>query len=356
MKRLKELKDKTYHLLLAGMFTCIFSGCELTSRSNKIEVTSTGDPKLEVGIKADSLKKEEISGQLDTALYRRQYQELLQNGGSPLWPAIAEYPVTGALLPYYRVIAFYGNLYSKRMGVLGALPPDEMLDSLMQEVRRWQDADSSRLVKPALHYIAVTAQRDPGKNKKYRLRMPDKEIDKVIEMAAKIDAVVFLDIQIGHSTLEEEIPMLRKYLSMPNVHLGIDPEYAMQGNYIPGRKVGTFDAKDINYASTYLGNLVRELNLPAKILVVHRFTKGMVTNAKEIKISPEVQVVMHMDGFGGRAKKLSSYQLTITKEPVQFTGFKLFYKNDTVDPSKPYVMQPDEILKLYPVPIYIQYQ
>jgi len=35
---------------------------------------------------------------------------------------------------------------------------------------------------------------------------------------------------------------------------------------------------------------------------------------------------------------------------VQFTGFKLFYKND-----KP-MMAPAEVLSLSPVPVYIQYQ
>jgi hypothetical protein len=43
--------------------------------------------------------------------------------------------------------------------------------------------------------------------------------------------------------------------------------------------------------------VVRKINSP-KVLVVHRFTQGMVTNYKKNKTVPEVQVVMHMDGFG----------------------------------------------------------
>ena len=41
-------------------------------------------------------------------------------------------------------------------------------------------------------------------------------------------------------------------------------------------------------------------------------------------------------------------------EPVQFTGFKLFYKNDTKRGSR--LMTPEEILQLTPKPVYIQYQ
>lgn len=292
----------------------------------------------------------------DTILYDQLVSSLSHHDTSEFWPVSAAYPNKGALLPFSRVIAFYGNLYSIRMGVLGALPPDEMLDSLQSEVSRWEAADSLITAKPALHYIAVTAQRDPGKGSKYRIRMPDAQIQKVLELAKRIDALVFLDIQVGRSTLQEEIPLLREYLKLPHVHLGIDPEYSMKTASVPGEKLGTMDAADINYASAYLAQLVAENNLPPKILVVHRFKKSMLTNYKQIETRPEVQLVIHMDGFGRRELKLSSYKQTITNEPVQFAGFKLFYKNDTVDPKMPTVMQPGEILRLNPVPVYIQYQ
>ncbi|HQW02040.1 MAG TPA: hypothetical protein PLR30_06170 [Saprospiraceae bacterium] len=292
----------------------------------------------------------------DSVLYDQLVRSLSHNDTSEIWPVRESYPGIGAFLPFSRIIAFYGNLYSTRMGVLGALPPDEMLDSLQSEVRRWEAADSTMTAKPALHYIAVTAQRAPGKGGKYRLRMPDTQIQKVLELAKQIDALVFLDIQVGRSTLQEEIPLLREYLKLPHVHLGIDPEYSMKTASVPGEKLGTMDAVDINYASEYLAQLVVENNLPPKILVVHRFKTSMLTNYKQIEKRPEVQLIVHMDGFGRRELKLSSYKQTITNEPVQFAGFKLFYKNDTVDPKMPTIMQPDEILKLNPVPVYIQYQ
>jgi hypothetical protein len=77
----------------------------------------------------------------------------------------------------------------------------------------------------------------------------------------------------------------------------------------------------------------------------------MVTNYKNIKLVPEVQVVIDMDGFGSKVLKQDTYKAYIYREPVQFTGFKLFYKND-----KPAMYTPEELLKLTPIPIYIQYQ
>ena len=41
-----------------------------------------------------------------------------------LWPVKTVYPNAGALLPFNRIIAYYGNLYSKNMGVLGEYPED----------------------------------------------------------------------------------------------------------------------------------------------------------------------------------------------------------------------------------------
>jgi hypothetical protein len=272
------------------------------------------------------------------------------------WPVKTAYPLPGALLPMNRIVAYYGNFYSVHMGILGELPPDEMLKKLQGEVKKWEKADPQTPVIPAIHYIAVTAQGSPGKGGKYILRMPFTQIDKALELAKRINAVVFLDVQVGHSTVEAEIPQLEKYLSMPNVHLAIDPEFSMKTGRKPGTIIGTFSAGDINFVSGYLTKLVKKYNLPPKILVVHRFTLGMVTGYKQIKTQPEVQMVMDMDGWGFPAKKVSSYRLAIQREPVQFTGFKLFYKNDIKTPPWRTMMTPEQVLKLYPKPIYIQYQ
>lgn len=272
-----------------------------------------------------------------------------------LWPVKTVYPDAGALLPFNRIVAYYGNLYSTKMGVLGEYPEDEMLQMLQTEIQKWQIADPSTPVIPALDYIAVVAQGNGGDDGKYIFRMPDSETNKVLAMAAKINALVFLDVQVGNSSVQTEVPLLEKYLKIPNVHLAIDPEFSMKTSAHPGSVIGTFDASDINFVSNYLANLVRENNLPPKILVVHRFTEGMVTNYKQIKTMPEVQIVMNMDGWGDQAHKLATHQQFIYSEPVQFTGFKLFYKNDLLIPGSA-ILTPADLLKLTPQPIYIQYQ
>jgi hypothetical protein len=294
---------------------------------------------------------------LDTAEYDRRFDSLISQVKSKKWAELEDvYPNPGAILPFKRVVAYYGNFYSEKMGILGELPEDEMLTKLKTEVQKWEEADTATKVVPAIHYIAVTAQRSPGKANKYRLRMPKDQIEKAVRIAEKAGAIVILDIQIGMSSLAEELPQLDTFLKMPNVHLGIDPEFSMKTGARPGKKIGSFDAEDVNYASKYLAGLVQLFKLPPKILVVHRFTKPMLTNYKDIMLRPEVQVVVQMDGWGGRAKKKGTYRQVIYPEPVQFAGFKIFYKNDTKSGKDITEMQPEEVLKLAPKPIYIQYQ
>jgi hypothetical protein len=271
------------------------------------------------------------------------------------WPVKCAAPLPGSILPAKRIVAYYGNPLSKRMGALGEFPKDEMLRRLKGEVAKWQAADPSTPVQPALHLIAVVAQGDPGKAGKYRMVMPDATINQVYGWAKEAGAILFIDIQTGHDDIRTLLPRFEWLLKNPDVHLGIDPEFNLiKSGKKPGTKIGTYDAADINFASGYLQGLVKKYNLPPKVFTVHRFTRNGVTNAKGIVLRPEVQMVMHMDGWGAPWLKRDSYKDYIVAEPVQYTGFKLFYHNDTKkgDP----LMTPQDLLKLHPKPVYIQYQ
>lgn len=343
----------SFSFVLLSFVLILFNSCANVSGSENHADTTA------VAITADSVPAVNTAPPAapaaDAATYEKAVNYMLNGDSSGKWPAKTPAPLAGSILPYKRVIAYYGNLYSKQMGILGELPKNEMFAKLKGEMAKWEKADPNTPVQPALHYIAVTAQGSPGKAGKYRLRMPFNQIDTILKMADEINAIVFLDIQVGLGSLQEEVPELVEYLKKPNVHLGIDPEFSMKGGQKPGAVIGVFDAADINYSIDFLTKLVKENNLPPKILVVHRFTQGMVTNYQNIKPTPEVQVVMHMDGWGEPELKKGTYRNHIYKEPVQFTGFKLFYKND-IKKAPHVLMTPDDLMKLKPLPLYIQYQ
>jgi hypothetical protein len=269
-----------------------------------------------------------------------------------LWPVRGPEPLPGAILPNRRIVAYYGNPLSRRMGVLGEYEPEQMLRMLDAEVKAWQEADPATPVQPALHLIAVVAQAGPGRDGMYRARMGDSLIERVARWAASRNALVFLDVQVGRSTLRQELPALARFLQRPNFHLGIDPEFSMKNGGLPGKRIGTFDAEDINYAAEFLQGLVTTHRLPPKVLVVHRFTRNGVTNYRNIRLRPEVQVVMHMDGFGSPWLKQNTFREFIKAEPVQFAGWKQFYKSRNDNPRTPIAT----IARLNPKVLYIQYQ
>lgn len=303
------------------------------------------------------VEEENLRTPVDTAKYDQILKKLANGDTTGKWPVKNQpYPLDGAILPFKRIIVYYGNLHSKKMGALGEYAPKEMWAKLNAEVKRWEKVDPSTPVQVGLHYIAAVASGTPGKDGKYINRMGNKQIDSVLKIAKmQPNTIVFLDLQVALSNLKAEIPHIQKYLELPNVHLGIDPEFSMKDGSLPGKKIGTYDAADLNYVTGLLADMVKKYNLPPKVFVVHRFTRKMVSNYQNIKLRPEVQIVMHMDGWGEPDLKLGTYRHFIFSEPVQFTGFKIFYKNDLKKaPNR--LMTPEELMKLKPIPSYIQYQ
>ena len=276
--------------------------------------------------------------------------------------AMASWPtgptaLSGAILPHSRIVAYYGNPHSKKMGVLGEYPEQQMLSMLDETVAMWRKADASTPVIPAIHLVTVVAQGSAGSDGKWRRREDSQTIEQAYRWAQSRQGLFFVDIQAGHSTLEQELPLLLKYLERPEVHLGLDPEFYMhhkRAGIRPGVKVGQMMSSDVNYVIDVLDKLVREKNLPPKILVVHRFRFDMLPDAEKIKPTPAVQVVMHMDGWGPAWLKFDSYKDYIVQYPVAFTGFKIFYQNDAKSGDR--ILTPPEVLRLLPRPLYVQYQ
>jgi len=280
-------------------------------------------------------------------------RDSLSRDSQPVWP-VAPTPLPGSILPARRIVAFYGNPLSRRMGILAMQPVDSMLARLDRVTAEWTAADSTTPAQPALHLIAVVAQGSPGRDGKYRQRADSALIERVYGWARSRNALLFLDVQLGRSSLKAELPRLLPFLRRPDVHLGLDPEFAMGERGTPGTRIGSLDAADVNEAIDLLDSLVTTDSLPPKVLVVHRFTRDMLDHSDRIRIDPRVQVVIDMDGWGPPWMKRESYRRYVARYPVEYTGFKLFYRNDTKAGDR--LMTPAQVLALFPRPFYIQYQ
>lgn len=236
------------------------------------------------------------------------------------------------------------------MGVLGETDPETMMQNLKEQAAAYSTADPGRPAVPTIELIASTAQRNPGEDSTFIARLPPEEIEEYATLAEENGALLLLDMQLGQSTVADEVETLRPFLERPYVHLAIDTEYYVREGEIPGVDLGGVDGAEIQGAVEALSRLVEEAGIPDKILLVHQFESSIVTNKQLIEPTENVQVVLNADGFGPAEDKTTKYDVLVGDEPIQYGGFKLFYRQD--EP----LLSPEEVLELDPVPVVVNYQ
>jgi hypothetical protein len=255
-----------------------------------------------------------------------------------------------ALLPNYRIISYYGHPHVDTMGILGEYSKEELLAKMQEEGAAYEAADPSKPVMLAFEIIASVAQSYPGDDDTYLLHTDDETIQEYIDFATANNMIVILDVQIGLSTVKAEIDSVEKWLLNPNVHLALDPEFAMAEGQIPGTSIGGIDASDVTYAQERLAKLSADNDLPPKVLIVHQFHEGMIVGSESLAPMDGVQLVIDFDGYGDPANKIAGYNLFLQERQIQFAGIKLFYTQD--DP----LMTPQEVVALSPPPDFVCYQ
>lgn len=252
------------------------------------------------------------------------------------------------LFPDRRVVAFYGNPRDDELGALGIGTPTQAARKLIAQARPYDL--KARPVLPAMELISTVATAAPGPSGEYRDRMPFTMIRRYLAAARKAKALLVLDIQPGRGEFGPEIERLEPFLREPDVGLALDPEWHVGPDALPGKVIGSTDADVVNAAATYLSRIVRERNLPEKLLIVHRFTDNMIARADRLKPAPGVQTVVNVDGFGANSVKIAKYHAFVRSTPTARRGFKLFYKEDVR------TMSPKSVLALSPRPDVVVYE
>jgi hypothetical protein len=253
------------------------------------------------------------------------------------------------IFPRYRVVAFYGAPQDPQLGELGIGPPRRAAAKLIRQARPY--AAGGRPVLPAMELITDVASYAPGDDGLYRTRQSDAVIRRYLTAARRAKALLILDIQPGHAGFLTESRHLLKWLRMPDVSLALDPEWHTPPGVIPGKAFGSVDAMEVNAVSFWLEGVVRAHHLPQKLLVVHRFTPGMITNEPRLKPRPDVAVTVNVDGFGTNVVKVAKYKSFAKRRSTGLhNGFKLFYHEDV------HTMGPSQVLRVHPRPELVVYE
>ena len=257
---------------------------------------------------------------------------------------------SGGPLEDHRLVMYYGTPLSDQMGILGEYPPKEMMRRLEKQARAYSKADPKHPAIPTIELIASTAQRDPGPDGLYVSRLDPKVIRRYADLAKRNGALLMLDVQLGRDTVMDEVRALEPFLKLPYVELAIDTEYHVGPGEVPGQDLGSVDGSEVQQAVRYLDRLVEQKHLPDKVVLVHQFQAGVVTNVGLVKPTKHVEVVLNADGFGVPKDKLAKYRLLVRNQPVQYGGFKLFYGQD-----RP-LLTPEEVVRMDPAPAVVNYQ
>lgn len=254
-----------------------------------------------------------------------------------------------AVLEDSIVVAWYGNPWSGRMGILGRLQGEALAKGLRQQAEEYAKVTKKKVI-PAYELIAVVAQPQPGRDGRYRRRESREVIERTLREARDAGFRTILDVQTGRSTVLRELAYLAPYLAQPDVYLALDPEFSMGEDGVPGRRIGTMYASEVNDAIGVLETIIERHNLPPKVLIVHQFTTGMLPDKEAIWTSPVLDIVLDMDGFGSPALKRHTYRTVLRQKELEYSGFKLFYIQDTN------LLEPAQVLALNPPPAVVIYQ
>jgi hypothetical protein len=249
-----------------------------------------------------------------------------------------------------QIISYYGNPYSPQMGILGTGDLETIAAKLFQHAELYDELNGALNVAPALHLVYAVAQNHPTSNDLYLQYVPDEDVRRYIEFAREHGLLLFIDLQIGRSSVANEVRKALPYLRHEHVHLAIDPEFAVRDPEVPGEHLGSLSGEDVAAAQGLLQGLVEQEGLPAKTLIVHQFADSMLKDGDAIEPYPGVDLVVDVDGFGPAAIKRVKYQDIASRSYASRAGIKLFLEHD------PDLMTEADVLRLEPTPTLIIYQ
>jgi hypothetical protein len=270
-------------------------------------------------------------------------------------PAVPRSELPGGgrtIFPDHMLVGFCGTPGAPALGPLWE-KPDAKAKKLLGFGAQYA---GNRKLLPVFELIAVVVQGYPGADKKWRMRIYDKVVDQYLRVARENNGLLLLNFQPGASDFLTELKAFEKYWHEPDVGVALDPEWAMiDAKHTPGVFYGQTTGDTISTVIQYLADIVKQDDLPEKVLVFHRVNGYVVKHEENIREQPGVVVVESVDGLGPKGMKINTYNFLMgTKAPWIHPGFKLFFDEDTRNGWR--LMSPKEVLALSPPPEYVMYE
>ena len=247
------------------------------------------------------------------------------------------------------ILLYYGHPMSRNMGILGRYSPEQLRDMMAELAIEYMEAGSRNIITGFyIIYGTVWPGGDIGVIRESVLK-------EWIEFALENDMLVFIDHQIGRFNPIDQFRTLLPWLSYPNVHLALDPEWRTP---IPMQEVGHLTAAEINEIQQVMEDYMIANNIPGeRLFVIHQFNPTMIRNRTEVRADfAKVRLVLNISGWGPPRIKRDTYAYGALATNIPVKGFKLWYEGlPGVHYDNP-LMSPREVLELNPRPYVIMYQ
>ncbi|MEE9206523.1 MAG: hypothetical protein V3U50_06025 [Acidimicrobiia bacterium] len=263
-----------------------------------------------------------------------------------------ELPGGGFLVLPRILVALYGNPQTTALGALGEQGPTEAATRVQGMAAQFEAAEVPAL--PTFEIIATVAAGNPGGDGNYSNEMGNEIIQPWIDIGAQQDVYVVLDLQPGRSDFLTQAMRYEQELLNPHVGLALDPEWRLGPEQLPLQQIGRVQAAEVNQVVEWLANLVRENNLPQKVLLLHQFRDFMLQDRETIQAPPELQLIIQMDGQGAVPDKYVTWEFLTggwEDHPWRW-GWKNFYDEDRPGGG----ISPSDVLQLVPTAVYVSYQ
>ncbi len=254
------------------------------------------------------------------------------------------------VVPAHRLVALYGHPGVPALGALG----EQGIGASVARAERLAAAYralSREPVVPAFEIIASVATSAPGPGGGYSYETPVASLRPWVQAATAAGMYVILDLQPGRDSFLAQAKLYQPLLSLPNVGLALDPEWALHPGQLPLHQIGNVSITEVNSVVGWLSQLTAQYRLPQKLLVLHEFKIGEISNLQGLDTrSDDLAIVMDMDGQGTPAMKQQTWDaVTSTTPPGVAFGWKDFFVKDSpmLDPAQTMAHTPQPVMISY---------
>ncbi|WP_377642985.1 hypothetical protein [Oryzobacter terrae] len=260
----------------------------------------------------------------------------------------------GGLLPFpgRLMVALYGHPGTAALGMLGEQSAEAAALRARSVADEYAALTETRVV-PAFELIATVASGSKGRDGDYSSPTPVRRLLPWVQHAERAGAYVVLDLQPGRAHFLDQAKAYEELLRRPWVGLALDPEWRLLPDEKHLDQIGSVSVEEVNEVGAWLAGLVRDRDLPPKVLTLHQFRPSMVRGRERLDTSlDEIQWLVHADGQGGQGAKQDTWRALRRDLPENvWLGWKNFEHEDT-----PMLTPAQTLEQVRPTPQLVSYQ